>query len=111
MRPSPSRGWRPARRPGRVGLDAGRVRALATAATLAKHRLWGYTPAVEDPTPLTRRTPMIVTTAWLALLAVMLVAGLVPAPAAAQPAGTLVVGLVAEPDRKSTRLNSSHLGT
>ena len=57
---------------------------------------------------------MIVTTAWLALLAVILGAGLVPAPAAAQPAGTLVVGLVAEPvnldPAQVTDLNSNRVG-
>ena len=57
---------------------------------------------------------MIVITVWLALLAVILGAGLVPAPAAAQPAGTLVVGLVAEPvnldPAQVTDLNSNRVG-
>ena len=57
---------------------------------------------------------MIVTTAWLALLAVILGLGLAPAPAAAQPAGTLVVGLVAEPvnldPAQVTDLNSNRVG-
>src|SRR5688572_26013063 len=57
---------------------------------------------------------MIVTIAWFALLAVILGAGLVPVPAAAQPAGTLVVGLVAEPvnldPAQVTDLNSGRVG-
>src|SRR5688572_11798394 len=57
---------------------------------------------------------MIVTIAWFALLAVILGAGLVPVPAAAQPAGTLVVGLVAEPvnldPAQVTDLNSNRVG-
>jgi peptide/nickel transport system substrate-binding protein len=57
---------------------------------------------------------MILTTAWLALLAVILGVGVVPAPAAAQPAGTLVVGLVAEPvnldPAQVTDLNSNRVG-
>jgi len=56
---------------------------------------------------------MIVTTARLALLALILALGLV-APAVAQPAGTLVVGLVAEPvnldPAQVTDLNSNRVG-
>jgi peptide/nickel transport system substrate-binding protein len=52
-------------------------------------------------------------TAWLVLLAVILGLG-APAPAAAQPAGTLVVGLVAEPvnldPAQVTDLNSTRVG-
>ena len=57
---------------------------------------------------------MIVTTAWLAVLVVLLGLGLVPVPATAQPAGTLVVGLVAEPvnldPAQVTDLNSNRVG-
>jgi peptide/nickel transport system substrate-binding protein len=57
---------------------------------------------------------MIVTTAWLTALAVLLGLGLVPVPTAAQPAGTLVVGLVAEPvnldPAQVTDLNSNRVG-
>jgi peptide/nickel transport system substrate-binding protein len=53
------------------------------------------------------------TTVWLVLLAVLLGIG-GPAPAAAQPAGTLVVGLVAEPvnldPAQVTDLNSGRVG-
>jgi len=56
---------------------------------------------------------MIVTTARLALLTLILALG-VPAPAVAQPAGTLVVGLVAEPvnldPAQVTDLNSNRVG-
>jgi len=56
---------------------------------------------------------MIVTTARLALLTLTLALG-VPAPAVAQPAGTLVVGLVAEPvnldPAQVTDLNSNRVG-
>ncbi len=56
---------------------------------------------------------MMLSTAWLVLLAVILGLG-APAPAAAQPAGTLVVGLVAEPvnldPAQVTDLNSSRVG-
>jgi peptide/nickel transport system substrate-binding protein len=52
-------------------------------------------------------------TAWLVLLAVILGLG-APAPATAQPAGTLVVGLVAEPvnldPAQVTDLNSTRVG-
>ena len=57
---------------------------------------------------------MIVTTAWLVLLTVILGIGATPMPAAAQPAGTLVVGLVAEPvnldPAQVTDLNSNRVG-
>ena len=56
---------------------------------------------------------MMLSTACLVLLAVILGLG-APAPAAAQPAGTLVVGLVAEPvnldPAQVTDLNSSRVG-
>jgi len=56
---------------------------------------------------------MIVTTARLALLSLILALG-VAAPAVAQPAGTLVVGLVAEPvnldPAQVTDLNSNRVG-
>ena len=56
---------------------------------------------------------MIVTTARLALLTLILALG-VAAPAVAQPAGTLVVGLVAEPvnldPAQVTDLNSNRVG-
>jgi peptide/nickel transport system substrate-binding protein len=56
---------------------------------------------------------MSVTTAWRALVALMLGLGMA-APAAAQPAGTLVVGLVAEPvnldPAQVTDLNSNRVG-
>ena len=56
---------------------------------------------------------MSVTTAWLALVALMIGPGML-VPAAAQPAGTLVVGLVAEPvnldPAQVTDLNSNRVG-
>lgn len=56
---------------------------------------------------------MIVTTARLVLLTLILALGVV-APAVAQPAGTLVVGLVAEPvnldPAQVTDLNSNRVG-
>ncbi len=56
---------------------------------------------------------MSVTTTWLALVALMLGLG-TSVPAAAQPAGTLVVGLVAEPvnldPAQVTDLNSNRVG-
>src|SRR5256712_12266539 len=56
---------------------------------------------------------MSVTTAWLALVALMIGPGMA-VPAAPQPAGTLVVGLVAEPvnldPAQVTDLNSNRVG-
>src|SRR5881628_2916880 len=56
---------------------------------------------------------MSVTTAWLALVALMIGPGMA-VPAVAQPAGTLVVGLVAEPvnldPAQVTDLNSNRVG-
>jgi peptide/nickel transport system substrate-binding protein len=57
---------------------------------------------------------MTIRTAWLVLLSAMVgLGGLVP-PAGAQPAGTLVVGLVAEPvnldPAQVTDLNSNRVG-
>ncbi|HZF03027.1 MAG TPA: ABC transporter substrate-binding protein, partial [Patescibacteria group bacterium] len=56
---------------------------------------------------------MRMVTAWLAVVALLLASG-APAPAAAQPAGTLVVGLVAEPvnldPAQVTDLNSNRVG-
>src|SRR2546422_5122245 len=56
---------------------------------------------------------MSVTTAWLALVALTIGPGMA-VPAAAQPAGTLVVGLVAEPvnldPAQVTDLNSNRVG-
>ena len=57
---------------------------------------------------------MRVASAWLAVAAVIIAAGGVASPAAAQPAGTLVVGLVAEPvnldPAQVTDLNSNRVG-
>jgi peptide/nickel transport system substrate-binding protein len=57
---------------------------------------------------------MMVPTTWLIVLAVILGLGATPPPAAAQPAGTLVVGLVAEPvnldPAQVTDLNSNRVG-
>src|SRR5256886_9241466 len=56
---------------------------------------------------------MSVTTAWLALVALMIGPGMA-VPVAAQPAGTLVVGIVAEPvnldPAQVTDLNSNRVG-
>src|SRR6266850_2357186 len=63
--------------------------------------------------PHAGRLAMRMVTAWLAVLALLLGSG-APAPAAAQPAGTLVVGLVAEPvnldPAQVTDLNSNRVG-
>ena len=66
--------------------------------------------------PISRRRllrAMRMLTTWLAVVALLLGAG-APAPAAAQPAGTLVVGLVAEPvnldPAQVTDLNSNRVG-
>jgi len=66
--------------------------------------------------PISRRRllrAMRMLTTWLAVVALLLDAG-APAPVAAQPAGTLVVGLVAEPvnldPAQVTDLNSNRVG-
>jgi peptide/nickel transport system substrate-binding protein len=84
-----------------------------TRVALASDRLWGYTRRADTAarsTEVSMNTPI----AWFMFLTVVLGLGAMAPPALGQPAGTLVVGLVAEPvnldPAQVTDLNSNRVG-